>query len=303
MMGTAPRFGRSRVCLAAACAWCLLLPAAASADTATCTYTAATHTAAVAVTSDTGFAAGMGIRQSDGVLLVQSGLGSTPCGAATRTNTDTIAVTSTNAAPRGSIFRVSMPVPFAPGFTDEPGSSDEIEMTFDFSSGGRWYLTPTGSRSSTPFNLALGGNLLNLNAAETDGVDADAAINGAYTVFVEGSLAGDTVLGNGAAGTTGVPFATRMVVSSAAGSDLIIGGSRADDLSGGLDADRILGGKGADSLKGEGGIDALFGNKGNDKLLGGPAKDKLNGGPGRADSCTIKHDRHRHCELAASDKK
>jgi serralysin len=303
MMGTAPGFGRSKLLLGAACACCMVVPAAASADTATCTYTAATHTAAIAVTSATGLAASMGIRQSDGALLVQSGLGSTPCGAATRANTDTITVTSTNAAPRGSIFRVGMTVPFAPGFTDEPGSSDEIEMSFDFSSGGRWYLTPTGTGSSTPFNLALGGNQLNLNAAETDGVDADAVVNGAFTVFVEGSLAGDTVLGNGGAGTIGPPFGTRMVVSSGPGADLIVGGKRADDLSGGLDADRILGGRGNDSLKGEGGIDALFGNKGNDKLLGGPGKDSLNGGPGRGDSCTTKHDSHRHCELPASDKK
>jgi hypothetical protein len=302
-VGIGPRFGRLRMSLGAACAVCMLSSAAASADTATCTYTAATHTAAVAVTSATGLAAGMGIRQNDGVLLVQSGLGSTPCGAATRTNTDTIAVTSTNAAPRGSIFRVFMTVPFAPGFTDEPGSSDEIEMSFDFSSGGRWYLTPTGMRSSTPFNLALGGNQLNLNAAETDGVDADAAVNGAFTIFVEGSLAADTVLGNGAAGTGGAPFGTRMVVSSSAGADRIVGGSRADDLSGGLDADVIFGGRGKDSLKGEGGIDRLFGGAGNDKLLGGPGKDRLNGGAGRGDSCTTKHDRHRRCELTASDKK
>jgi Ca2+-binding RTX toxin-like protein len=281
----------------------LIVAPSAAADTATCTYTAATHTASIAVTSTGGLATGMGIRQSDGDLVVQSGLNSTPCGAATRTNTDTITVTSTNAAIHGSIFRVGMTVPFTPGFTDEPGSSDEIEMTFDFSSGGRWYLTPTGTGSSTPFNLALGGNQLNLNAGETDGVDADAVVNGAIEVFVEGSLAGDTVLGNGGAGTIGPPFATRMVVSSGPGADLIVGGKRADDLSGGLDADRILGGRGKDSLKGEGGIDALFGNAGNDKLLGGPGKDRLNGGPGRADSCTGKHDRHRHCELAASDRK
>jgi Ca2+-binding RTX toxin-like protein len=302
-MGKAPRFGRSKLLLGAACLWCFALPAGAEADTATCTYTAATHTAAIAVTSAPGLAASTGIRQSDGALLVQSGLGSAPCGAATRTNTDTIAVTSTNAAPHGSIFRVGMTVPFAPGFTDEPGSSDEIEMSFDFSSGGRWYLTPTGTGSSTPFNLALGGNQLNLNAAETDGIDADAAVNGAFTLFVEGSLAGDTVLGNGAAGTGGSPFATRMVVSSAAGADRIVGGRRADDLSGGLDPDLISGGRGKDALKGEGGIDRLFGGAGNDKLLGGPAKDRLDGGPGRGDSCTTKHDRHRRCELPASDKK
>jgi Ca2+-binding RTX toxin-like protein len=275
----------------------------AAGDTASCTFDAGSHSASILLTHQpTSLGASMGIRPTDGALLVQSGLTSTPCGAATRTNTDSITVTSTNAASTGSIFRVSTRVPFAPGFTDEPGSSDEIEMSFNFSSGGRWYLTPSGSGSSTPLDLALGGNQLNLNAGETDGVDADALVQGAYTIFVEGSLAGDTVLGNGAAGTGGSPFGTRMVVSSGPGADRIAGGLRADDLSGGLDPDVISGGSGKDSLKGLGGKDRLFGQAGNDKLLGGAGKDKLDGGAGRADACTAKGDKRKNCELLAKDK-
>ena len=281
----------------------MIFPLAARADTATCSYTAATHTATIAVSATNGAATGMFIRQTDGDLMVNSGVTTTPCGTATRANTDTITVTSTGPALHGAIFRVGTSVPFAPGFTDEPGGSDEIEMSFDFSSGGRWYLTPTGTLSPVPLDLALGGNQINLNAGETDGVDADAAVNGPYTVFVEGSFAADSILANGSAGTGGQPLAARMVASTSRGADLIIGGKSGDDLSGGLDPDVIFGGRGKDSLKGEGGIDRLFGQAGNDKLLGGPGKDRLNGGPGRADSCTTKHDRHRRCELAASDKK
>jgi hemolysin type calcium-binding protein len=291
-----------RLWLGAACAWCVLLPAAASADTATCTYTAATHSAAIALTATNGAATGMFIRQIDGDLMVNSGVTTTPCGTATRTNTDTITVTAVGPAPHGAIFRVGTSVPFTPGFTDEPGSSDEIEISYDFSSGGRWYLTPTGTGSSTPVDIALGGNQINMNPGEADGIDADALVTGPYNVFVEGSLAADRILANGSAGTGGQPLAARMVASTSAGSDLIVGGKRGDDLSGGLDADRIFGGKGKDSLKGLGGIDRLFGNAGNDKLLGGAGKDRLDGGPGQADSCTTKHDRHRRCELSASDK-
>jgi Ca2+-binding RTX toxin-like protein len=290
--------------IAALVAVCMVFPVAASADTATCTYTAATHSAAIAVTPDTTHAGtGIFIRQTDGDLMVTSGVTTTPCGTATRTNTDTITVTGTGPASRGAIFRLGTSVPFGPGFTDEPGSSDEIEMSFDFSSGGRWYLTPSGTSSSVALDLALGGNQINLNAGEADGIDADAVVNGPYNVFVEGSFAADRILANGSAGTGGQPLAARMVASTSKGADLILGGKRGDDLSGGLDPDVIFGGRGKDSLKGEGGIDRLFGQAGNDKLLGGPGKDRLDGGSGRADSCTGKHDRHRHCELGASDKK
>ena len=294
---------RGRFALACS-AWAALLvgPATATADTATCNYTAATHTANVTVTPGTGFSTGMSIRQSDGALVVESSASASPCGMATRTNTDTIRVTGNGAATRGSIFRLGTRVPFAPGFTDEPGSSDEIEMSFDFSSGGRWYLTPSGTSSPIPLNLAFGGNQINLNAGEADGIDADAVVAGVYTVFVEGSLAADTILANGSAGTSGHPFALRMVASMSSGTDLIVGGKRGDDLSGGLDPDTIFGGKGKDSLKGLGGKDRLFGQAGNDKLLGGAARDRLDGGAGRGDACTTKGDRVRRCELPARNK-
>jgi uncharacterized membrane protein len=85
---------RGRFALACS-AWAALLvgSATATADTATCNYTAATHTANVTVTPGTGFSTGMSIRQSDGALVVESSASASPCGMATRTNTDTIRVT------------------------------------------------------------------------------------------------------------------------------------------------------------------------------------------------------------------
>jgi len=303
-MGIRLSSGRSSAVLAgAACVFAFaLFPAVTHADTATCSYNAGAHTATVMLTAQPlSQGTSMGIRSSDGALLVQSGPAATPCGAATRTNLDTINVVSTNAASNGAIFRVATHG-FEPGFTNEPGGSDEIEMSFDFSSGGRWTLAPDASGSSLPIDMALGGNQINFNRSETDGVDADATVTGAAEVFVYGSNAGDAILGNGGFGTTGGQFAIRMVVSSGPGPDLISGGRRADDLSGGLDADLIFGGRGRDSLKGLAGIDRLFGQAGNDKLLGGTGRDRLNGGAGRADACTSKHDRVRNCELPAKDK-
>lgn len=274
----------------------------AMADTTSCSFDNGSHVATVLVTHQpASLSASMGIRPSDGAFLVQSGANSAPCGSANRANLDTVKVTSTNPAGTGSIFRVP-PGGLAPGFTDEPGNSDEIEMNFDFSSGGRWYLTPDASVSPTAIDMALGGNQINFNRSETDGVDADAMVSGAAAVFVYGSDAGDTVAGNGGFGTTG-GFGLPMIVSSGPGPDVLIGGRRADDLSGGLDPDVIFGGKGKDSLKGLGGTDRLFGQAGNDTLLGGAGKDRLNGGAGRADACTTKGDRHRRCELSARNKK
>jgi len=304
MMGIATKIGRSKLWMAAACGCCLAIPSAATADTATCTYDGAAHAATVLLTHQPrSLSSSIGIQSTNGALVVQSGFDSTPCGAATRNNLDTISVRSTNAASGGSIFRFGTRVPFAPGFTNEPGSSDEIEMSFDFSSGGRWYLTPTGAFSPVPLDLAFGGNQINLNAGEADGIDADAVVTGATKVFVEGSPGADRILADGSAGTGGQPFGTTMVASMSSGADLIVGGKRGDDLSGGLDADTIFGGRGKDSLKGLGSTDRLFGQAGNDKLLGGAAKDRLDGGPGRADACTTKGDRVRRCELPASNKK
>lgn len=295
--------GRRGLIVLAAGALLALAPAHASADQATCSYDAATHTAAIGVTHSPGPGTGVSFNLFSGALSVNNGSGTVPCGAATRTNTDTISVKSTNVAPTGSVFRVGLLVPPGPGFTDEPGNSDEIEMAFDFSSGGRWYLTPTNTSAlGGPLDIALGGNQLNFNGSETDGVDADATVTGATKVYVEGSPLADLVLAGGGAGTPG-PFAIPLVVSSGAGADRLVGGSGRDDLSGGLDADTVAGGGGKDALKGEGASDTLFGGAGNDKLLGGPAKDKLRGGPGRRDRCTTKQDSDKGCEVTTADKR
>lgn len=284
------------VALAVLCA--ALWAPAARADTATCNYTAGNHTATVAVTSGTGPASSIAIRSSDGALLVG---GAGVCGAATRANTDTIVVNSTNAAPNGSLFYIYPFTPFTPGFTNEPGNSDEIEMVFNLTGGGRWILGISAANTSIPLDIALGGTSLNLNAGEADGVDADATIAGPNYAFVMGSLLADRILAGGGPGVAG-PFDLPIVTSSGPGADVLSGGRLADDLSGGLDPDVIQGGAGKDDLKGEAGIDKLFGQAGADELLGGPAKDLVNGGKGR-DRCTTKQDKAKGCELFAADKK
>ena len=148
----------------------------------------------------------------------------------------------------------------------------------------------------------MGGNLVNLDPSESDGIDADATISGFAKVLVLGSSGEDTIRAGGGFGTPG-PFLTPLSVATGAGPDTLVGGRLADNLSGGLDDDVVIGGRGKDSLKGEGGIDRLFGGKGNDKLLGGSgAKDILDGGAGKRDQCTTKVDKNKRCELYAKEK-
>lgn len=273
----------------------------ARADTAACTYDASAHTATVNVTSGAGPVASISILPFDGSLYVYSGFSDSKCGAATRTNLDLITVNGVNnTGIRGSILYLGMGTPFAPGFTNEPGGSDEIEMALNLTGGGRWILGIDDSKTTTPLDLALGASGLNFNAGETDGVDADATVSGAIYAYVLGSTVSDRVAAGGGPGVPG-PFGLPIVTSSGAGADLLVGGRRADDLSGGLDNDVVIGGKGKDDLKGEGGVDTLLGKAGADKLLGGPAKDKLNGGKG-TDRCTVKHDKHKSCEVPTQDK-
>jgi Ca2+-binding RTX toxin-like protein len=274
---------------------------AARADTAVCTYNAGAHAATIDVTKTASPAAQISIRSTDGALFVYAGGVSGPCGAATRNNTDTITVNTLNAAPTGGLVYILPGVPFAPGFTNEPGSSDEIEMTLNLTGGGRWILGISASGSTVPLDIALGGTSLNLNASEADGWDADATVSGASYAFVMGSTVADRITADGAPGVA-TPWSLPLITSSGPGADLLSGGAMADDLSGGLGNDVIHGRKGKDDLKGEDGVDRLFGEAGADKLLGGPAKDRLNGGKG-TDSCTIKHDKHKSCEVATGDKK
>src|SRR3954470_7466610 len=155
--------------------------AAPAAADISCSYSAANHTVTANVTGPppSGYADGIGRFGNQITAGYTSGpLPFAQCGAGTVFNTDTVVVnisTSAEVSP-------SIPTNLAPGFTDEPGSSDEIEIIVNSGpSPDAIHFFPGFSTSgSNTIRLGSSGTqqLVNLNAAEADGIDADVTMTG-----------------------------------------------------------------------------------------------------------------------------
>ncbi len=164
---------------------------------------------------------------------------------------------------------------FKPGFTEEPGNSDEIEISVSLGGDGDSFEV-FGSDTATD-NIVVGKSSgfavfgkINLNADETTGVDADVTmIIGIEERIVWGRGGPDVISGAGGAGT-GDPADFLLKLA---------GGNGGDDVTGGAVVDVINGGDGPDVLKGAGGpdkIDSEDGVTGNDQIFGGPGSDTCN---------------------------
>jgi Ca2+-binding RTX toxin-like protein len=193
----------------------------------------------------------------------------TACGAATVNNTDYAYVLDLTDPPANVTMTVSLEGgALAPGYTNEPGSSDEMEFTFNLDyegiSSDDW-LRIRGSDGNQRIRFGFGSpgspnRRVNLNASEADGIDYELQDITSHTVdkwIVLALAGGDIISGAGGAATGGIFDAH-------------------------LD---ILGGDGPDRLTGGTSEDFLTGGAGNDVLAGGPGPDVLTGGPGR-DTCT-----------------
>src|SRR4051794_6724396 len=230
-------------------------PAAASLS---CTYDPASHT----VTADgtgpppIGFRDGI-FRDGDAIVVGYASAAQpyAPCGAATVLNTDTIIVRNNT-----EDIHLAVPMDLGPGFTDEPGSSDEIEMRFEFGLGsdGIELYPSTGFPGPRTVRMGTSGaaTLINTDAGEVDGIDADITAQAldqvAVFLNVGGGMADDV---------------------RADGSDGMGGGSLRANLT-------VLGGLGDDYLVGGSGQDYLAGQEGDDTLDAAAASDAINGGPG-----------------------
>jgi Ca2+-binding RTX toxin-like protein len=268
-----------------------------------CTYDSTTHSVAVLVTPSNDFAPGIVVVQGD--LVIDDGDGGSDCGAATVTNTDTIAISNASDTEPFGPFHVLGAFTFAPGFSDESGSSDEIEFSIDFGPAGGEVDFDYHS-STSPINVAAGKKQINLNAAESDGIDADVTISGSKGVinFLDTEFADVIDAGGGGAGVPAQPFIPRVfflgyvldtgadVFIGGAGNDDILGVGGDDHLEGGAGNDQIQGfggndlvrgGPGVDFIFGQGGADLLHGNGGADDVEGGPAADRLFGDAGADD--------------------
>jgi Ca2+-binding RTX toxin-like protein len=218
----------------------------------------------------------------------------TDCGAATVFNTDLIRVTNASVGPP---LRTQFNVPvtkvagfLAPGATDEPGESDEVELELDFrDSRGESPSTYDDLVFNTGFTEAAtvrigsseGVGYANVNAAETTGIDQDVSFQGVRDIRFNGSYGNDDVRASGGLGTGNPLVGYSVRLSGLDGDDNLVGGESNDNIDGEKGNDTLVGGLGNDLITGGPGNDLIYGNAGEDDLLdGGPGSDTIIGGSG-----------------------
>jgi Ca2+-binding RTX toxin-like protein len=274
-----------RLSLATALTLGLIFLPATTASGASCSYDAATRT--VQITAGANEQAGL-IRSGSAIRL-----NGAPCGGATVANTDTIRVTNPAGASGegGNLFLDLRGGLFEPGMTDEPGSSDEIEFIIDLGPGRDGIAVFPGDVTHTITAGQSGSsNHVNLNAHETDGIDADITFTNTDYMAVfwnaeYGATGVDSLIADGSASTGGAPASMAINASGGPGGDVLIGGTGTNTFFGQEGNDRLGGGGGTDQLYGGVDSDSLRGGSGDDHLAGEEGPDNLNGGPGTEDFC------------------
>jgi Ca2+-binding RTX toxin-like protein len=269
-----------------------------------CSYDPGTRTVSAQVVSPS--ASGAVIARS-GDQIVTAPPVATPCGAATVHNTDLIVLTDGPDSLRTVTEAPQIATDFAPGFTDEPGASDEIEIVLDLGLGediARFGVATIGGVPPLDLTFGMSGTqaVANLNAGEVDGIDADVTLSGVEEIYT-GVGPNNEIRGDGSAGAGGQPFGARLVLVGGDGDDTLIGGAGKDvfhgnggndllDSAGGNDGglyggpgnDLLRGGAGDDRqpISGEDGDDLVSGGPGGERTLqGGPGNDRVRGGAGR----------------------
>jgi hypothetical protein len=213
-------------------------------------------------------------------------LNGAPCGGATVTTTETIAVTATGVPTEIGIDLTGGPL--APGLTPEADGS-EIEITINMPTG-----TPTlrivGSTGVD--HIVAGESGINLNSDETT-ADVDVTITGAPVLVIDGGD-GDDILS--LAGGAGTGTGRQGSLLGQAGNDLLLGGVAGSTFDGGLGTDEvdytsatqlqsanlstgqaIHQGGGTDTLAG---IENLTGSPGDDRIVGNGSDNVIDGGDG-----------------------
>ena len=254
----------------------ILVAPSARAGSVTCTYDSNTKIVTATATSDFDQVA----IHRDGDAIEASG---TDCGSSTRFNTDKIIVNDV-ASHELTAFVLPSSGPFRPGFTDEPGSSDEIEFEYNLGTQYDTFIV----RGSDQMRAGIPPGLVdvqrfNLNAGESTGVDADVVVEDAEEWSLQGTDGPDLLSAAGGAGTGEVLNVPIHLSGEDEGADVLVGGLGMDDLNGYLGVDKLSGGPGDDDLAGGGGNDVLRGNGDNDTIHGDNGNDKLYGASGNDD--------------------
>jgi RTX calcium-binding nonapeptide repeat (4 copies) len=261
----------------------IFVPATAPAQAAvTCDYNAGQHTILVSI-EDPVTSFGIDVSQTGGIRVA----GEKCAGGNAVFNVDKITVID-NAGASVEV-NVDLKNPFAPGFTNEQGDSDEIEFKFDLKGGDDTVSIDGQFGPAVSFRAGrtkVGGqrrDVINYNAADRD---HDMVLMGVDSIFMWGSDHNDILSGRGGLGT-GNPYDKHIFIIGDDGDDEITGGLARDTIQtdGELCApcpgrDFVRGLGGADEILGYGGRDKLYGDKGADEIYGGPANDTVFGGEG-----------------------
>lgn len=159
---------------------------------------------------------------------------------------------------------------FAPGRTDEPGMSDEIEIYVSLGGGTDSVRVAGGNQRDTIVaGTGSGQSRVNLNAGEGDTVDYDLSVMDNVEQFaINGNGKADSISATGSFGTGSV-LQRAITITGGDGNDSLTGGAGADvltDKTGTGDADVLVGKGGADALSTRDG-------DGRDRAIGGPGSD------------------------------
>ena len=262
--------------LAAALAVSLALAAAVGAAPASaavdCNFVGTTLTVTLSANGDSAEVA-----RSSSSVLVREGSTAVACtgGAPTVTNTDLIVVNDTSG--QNTAITINMlGGAVAPGATDEPGLSDEIELQANMGAGGGDSLVLLGTNGSDVWRLGktAAGDGVNLNAgSETSGVvpgrDFDLEYFGVDgRLLINGAQSDDTVLANGGPEFTG-PLTTPLLFREGLGStgdDTVVGTDGDDIIEPGVGNDDVSTAAGDDEYREDsgGGDDEVDGGVGVD---------------------------------------
>jgi RTX calcium-binding nonapeptide repeat (4 copies) len=163
-----------------------------------------------------------------------------------------------------------------PGWTNETGTSDEIEFSVSLGGSVSDEVVIQGTEGDDIIHL---GRLVtqfgtfriaNLNAGEQTGVDGDVFMLDVEYASVFGYDGWDSIHGDGGYGT-GVDYDRRITIFGGNGDDVLHGGTATDIIYAGEGRDQVYGSLGGDYI---------------DTQDGGISNDLANGGPG-TDTCVI----------------
>jgi Ca2+-binding RTX toxin-like protein len=231
-----------------------------------CTYNAATKsvTAAIPVGGTATLAVVGG--------AIHFGANPTACGAATTTNTDSIAV---NGA-AGSVEALTVDQTggaLAPGVGAESNGIAEIELAINLGDATDQIVFKGTAGADA---LAIGTKGVSYNSD----TDVDATIAPMPNAIELAGGEGDDILTARGGYGAGQVFLGSVVLRGEGGADTLTGSNLDDLIVGAGGNDVITGYSGNDELRGDEGNDQLNGNDGNDLMIGGSGADSLVGGNG-----------------------